>query len=248
MCLDAGDYDKDQGKALMIWECNGQPQQTWDYDATAQRIYLPNSLTDASLCLDAAGQSSKPGTAVDVWKCNDLWNQKFWVPPGYAPITTWKDNTMCLDLPGGKAFNGAKLQLWPCNNLVSQMWWFGVDDWKVRYSYDTNYCIDAGGMGQGSGLFLWECNGLRQQSWGYDANMTSIYLANTTSGSRICMDALGGDSKVAAGMEVGIWECNELDNQKWLVQWYGDGFRGATETQRTLAKALSPPTADSIIV
>merc|ERR1712070_484531 len=233
-CLDAGNYDQDQGKPLVIWECNGQPQQKFGYDPKAQTIYLPDSMTDASLCLDAAGQSNSPGTSVDVWKCDGLWNQKFWVPPGYAPITTWKDNSMCLDLPGGKAYNGAKVQLWPCNNLASQMWWFGVDDWKVRYSYDMKYCIDAGDMQMGKALQLWECNDMKQQAWGYDANMTSIYLAQSDTDASICMDALGGNNGIKAGMEVGGWGCNGLDSQKWLVQWYGGR---TTKEELSLRKA-----------
>jgi len=259
MCLDAGDYDKNQGKQLILWECNGQPQQKWAYDEEAYTIYLPDSMQDASLCLDVAGQSSKDGASVDVWKCNGLWNQKFWVPPGYAPITTWQDNTLCIDLPGGKVYNGAPLQIWPCNNLASQMWWFGVDDWRIRYSYNTDYCIDAGNYDSpGTGLFLWECNDKKEQLWGYDANHSTIYLSNMSSDeSDRCMDALGGSPQ--AGDTIGSWGCNGYDQQKWLVQWYGDGLRNKLPQRHerlplskdgdvALEEASSAGTPESVLV
>lgn len=239
MCLDAGDYLHDQGEQLFLWECNGRAQQTWGFDSKMKTVYLSQSLgsrnlshPDASLCLDVAGKSSKPGAHVDVWPCSGLWNQQFWVAPGYAPIAHWEDSSLCIDLPGGKIYNGAPLQIWHCNKLTSQMWWFGVDDWKVRYVYDMSYCIDAGDMKQGSVLTLWKCNGLGQQRWGYDAQESTIYLGDSASDASVCMDALGGTPK--AGGQIGAWGCNGLTSQQWLVQWYGDGFASSRSPKSVL--------------
>ena len=40
-CLDAGSMQ--DGFQLMLWSCNGLPQQQWGYDASASRVYLANT-------------------------------------------------------------------------------------------------------------------------------------------------------------------------------------------------------------
>jgi len=75
-CIDAGDMN--DGTALKLWTCNGQPQQQFGYDGTMKTVYLSSSgSADASKCLDIKGGALEAGTLLEVWDCTGCWNQQF---------------------------------------------------------------------------------------------------------------------------------------------------------------------------
>jgi len=170
--------------------------------------------------------------------------------PGPSPssFTIWSymDNTKCIDIPGGDAFDGAKLWMWDCNGTPQQQWIFTAGSWRIESAFSRGKCIDAASAQDGVQLQLWECNGLYQQIIGYDSNMGTIYLAQSTSDSvsvrptsaddtavnssipRVskCVDLAGGDPSIETAVQ--IWDCNGHTNQGW-------GF-GSSLGPRTRAK------------
>ncbi|MGW4116914.1 ricin-type beta-trefoil lectin domain protein, partial [Actinosynnema sp. NPDC004786] len=58
------------GTQVQLWDCNGQPHQTWTYTAAKQ-------LTVNGKCLDAYNLGTTNGTQVVVWDCNGQTNQQW---------------------------------------------------------------------------------------------------------------------------------------------------------------------------
>lgn len=74
-CIDAGQA-KSGGTLLMLWDCNGSPQQQWGYDAQAGRVFLK----DTQMCLDVF--SVQGGNKVQLSECNSQAQQQFDVNGG----------------------------------------------------------------------------------------------------------------------------------------------------------------------
>ena len=54
-CLD-GSADAQIGQSLVLWDCNGYPQQNWAYDASGmQTVFLSTMEEDATRCMDILG-------------------------------------------------------------------------------------------------------------------------------------------------------------------------------------------------
>ncbi|NUT98775.1 MAG: alpha-galactosidase [Saccharothrix sp.] len=101
------------GTQAQLWDCNGQPQQSWTYTATKQ-------LTVNGKCLDAYNRGTTNGTQVVVWDCNGQTNQQ-WNVNSNGTITGVQ-STLCLDANGQGTTNGTKLILWSCNGQSNQQW------------------------------------------------------------------------------------------------------------------------------
>uniref|UniRef100_A0A7S1AY00 Ricin B lectin domain-containing protein n=1 Tax=Noctiluca scintillans TaxID=2966 RepID=A0A7S1AY00_NOCSC len=187
-------------------------QQVWGYDSTGGSIYLAQSQSDASLCMDLAGGSFDLGTVVQIWSCNGLGNQQWGLSSGIS-MRLGVDFKKCFDLAGGNTANGATIQVWDCNGLWNQKWVF--EDWQIKPAYDTSKCIDAGGLTPGNPLMIWDCNGYAQQIFGYDYNMQTMYLAQSSSDASLCVDLSGGSSNDGTAIE--IWSCTGCWNQQFIV-------------------------------
>lgn len=215
MCLDA--RDQQPGTQLMLWECNGQPQQTFgyiDYDSATDsgQVALGDS-SSATFCVDVAGGDVESGALLQVWECNGLPQQSFTLKKGIT-IRSGADYQVCLDLAGGEAQNGAEVEVWECNGLINQQWIFESGSNAIKWAGDSSYCIDSGALEEGRSLFLWECNGLTQQMWGYDEG--TIYLDDPrVGGSRFCLDI--PDGLFDPGTAAELWGCNGCWNQQWAV-------------------------------
>ena len=56
-CLD-GSADAQIGQSLFLWDCNGYPQQNWEWDAhrySRQTVFLSTMEEDATRCMDILG-------------------------------------------------------------------------------------------------------------------------------------------------------------------------------------------------
>merc|ERR1712028_289433 len=103
----------------------------------------------------------------------------------YKTITPSDHPLLCLALwSGSKPVDGTKLFLLECDGTDDQKWVF--DNSQIRYGADENFCVDAIDMtdsdleGQLSQLELRDCNAEAQQSWGYDADVSTIYIADSS--------------------------------------------------------------------
>jgi hypothetical protein len=101
------------GTQAQLWDCNGQPRQSWTYTSTKQ-------LMVNGKCLDAYNRGTANGTQVVVWDCNGQANQQ-WNVNSNGSITGVASN-LCLDANGQGSANGTKLILWACNGQANQQW------------------------------------------------------------------------------------------------------------------------------
>ncbi len=101
------------GTQAQLWDCNGQPHQSWTYTSGKQ-------LTVNGKCLDAYGHGTTNGTQVVVWDCNGQTNQQ-WTMNSNGSITGVGSN-LCLDATGQGTANGTKLILWACGGQANQQW------------------------------------------------------------------------------------------------------------------------------
>merc|ERR1712137_1505691 len=122
-----------------------------DTQISVEKMSTDNGKPD---CLFTEGRSKG-------WKVQGCWPK-----PGEIR-SFWSGR--CLDIPDGKAFNGQATQVWECNGVQSQQWEFAEGSYQIQSKQFNTYCLDAGGMDQGTQTSLWECNGLPQQNFGYDS-------------------------------------------------------------------------------
>jgi len=237
-CVDAADMTIDN--QLTLWECNGLQQQAWDYDADASTIFIANS----SFCLDfglAPDNVTVTSEKFHGSDCNGLDSQKWsiWDSPDpagapapapapspapaaplgsvvadswYKTITPFKNAGLCLDLWGSEQANGKTVSLLECNGKDNQIWVF--DNSQIRYGADENFCVDAQDMTIDTKLTLWECNGSAQQAWGWDAEASTMFIAN----SSFCLDFWEApDNGTVTSEPLTGADCNGLDTQKWNI-------------------------------
>ncbi|GGQ89318.1 extracellular catalytic domain type 1 short-chain-length polyhydroxyalkanoate depolymerase [Kitasatospora griseola] len=72
LCLDANAKGTTNGTKVIVWSCNGQPNQQWQVNANG-------TITGAQsgLCLDVAGLGTADGTPVQLWSCSGGSNQQW---------------------------------------------------------------------------------------------------------------------------------------------------------------------------
>lgn len=113
-CLDVSGGSQTNGAAVIIWDCNGQANQTWSASGAQElRVY-------GGKCLDVTGGGTANGTAVTIWDCNGQPNQQ-WRFNTNGTISAVGANK-CLDLAGGGTANNTRTQIWDCNGSASQRW------------------------------------------------------------------------------------------------------------------------------
>lgn len=209
VCADAGDmfYTRD----LVVWQCNGSPQQAMAYEQGAWH--------NNDNCIEA--QSALPGGAVQVWRCDDTRGQQGWtndfdngimysnIPFALAVWST--TNGKCWDIPGSDFVQSQYLQLWDCGGGVDNQGWLW-DGSQIRAAADLRICLDlpGGDTTSGNKLWLWQCNGSPSQEWGYNSDDGSIYSVN----SNACIDVMNSADD---GDNLMIWECNGLEKQQWSM-------------------------------
>jgi hypothetical protein len=195
---------------LQLWQCNGQEQQLWYWDAGSYQIQ-PGS--DRTKCVDA-GEALQIGTKLYPSNC-DKSPQQTW---------SWDENTQtvsvfsngkkyCMDLAGAKTSLGTAVQLWDCNGLWEQQWnvQAGI---TVRLTADWTYCMDleGGKTENGTPIQLWKCNGHGNQKWFFD-NWKIKYAGDPSK----CIDA---GSQMNSGNGLMLWDCNGLSQQNFGYDGY----------------------------
>ena len=71
-CLDASGQGAGNGTAVIIWDCNGQPNQQWAVNANGTITGV-----QSGLCLDAVGAGTASGTKMHLWACHGGANQQW---------------------------------------------------------------------------------------------------------------------------------------------------------------------------
>ena len=107
-CIDVPNASRDNGTRVQLYDCNGQPNQSWTYTATKQlQVY-------GDRCLDAAGSGN--GAAVQIYSCHSQTNQQ-WNLNSNGTISSVQSGR-CLDV--WSTANGAQVQLYDCHTGANQ--------------------------------------------------------------------------------------------------------------------------------
>ena len=84
-CID-GSADAQIGQSLFLWDCNGYPQQNWEWDAkrySRQTVFLSTMEEDATRCMDILGGavSAVDSAEVVIGYCTNAvgWHPTYWV-------------------------------------------------------------------------------------------------------------------------------------------------------------------------
>ncbi|MER5299185.1 ricin-type beta-trefoil lectin domain protein [Streptomyces lasiicapitis] len=96
-CVDVNASSSRNGTKIQGWDCTGNRNQTWWYDAEQQSLHT--GLTQ-DRCVDVPEGTYKEGTAVTLWNCHGGANQKFVERSG--TIRPAADPALCLTLSGPK--------------------------------------------------------------------------------------------------------------------------------------------------
>ncbi|WP_026928883.1 lectin [Glycomyces tenuis] len=113
-CLDVTGASQASGTEVVIWDCNGQANQSWTATGTGElRVY-------GDKCLDVSGGATANGSPVIIWDCNGGTNQQ-WRVNGDGSITAVGANK-CLDVSGRGTANGTPVVIWDCNGQANQQW------------------------------------------------------------------------------------------------------------------------------
>ena len=127
MCLDVEGWNAQGGGNVLLWECNGDPDQRWSMTPTGE-------LVDAigGVCLDAAGYDGRQGANVDVYRCERLADQRWTMVPrggGSFELRNQKSG-LCLDVQGRNGARGDNVLLWACDGGADQRWWW--EPWRAE--------------------------------------------------------------------------------------------------------------------
>jgi len=110
-CLDANGQGTTAGTKVILWTCNGQPNQQW-------KLNINGSITgvQSGLCLDVSGAGTGNGTLIQLWTCSGAANQQWTRPdPSLANFSIAHDLSYIIpDLKQALALNpGLKLMANP---------------------------------------------------------------------------------------------------------------------------------------
>ncbi|MDQ1307266.1 MAG: hypothetical protein QG671_3098 [Actinomycetota bacterium] len=113
-CLDVNGASQANGTAAIIWDCNGQNNQTWtSTDSGELRVF-------GGKCLDVSGAATANGASVVIWDCNGQSNQQ-WRFTADGTITG-AGSGRCLDVSDNSTANGARAQIRDCTGSAAQKW------------------------------------------------------------------------------------------------------------------------------
>jgi cytochrome c len=114
-CVDVPGATTTNGTQLQLWDCNGNTNQRWTYNATSKALTVYGNK-----CVDANAQGTINGTQVIIWNCNGQANQQ-WNLNANGTITGVQSG-LCVDATGTGTANGTRLQLWSCTGAANQQW------------------------------------------------------------------------------------------------------------------------------
>jgi type 1 glutamine amidotransferase len=111
-CLDVDGGGTANGTQIQIWDCVGNPAQTWTRSGSTLRAL--------GKCLDVSGGGSADGTKIQLWDCNGSGAQD-WVAQSDQTVRN-PQSGKCLDVSTNSAANGQDVHLWTCHAQANQRW------------------------------------------------------------------------------------------------------------------------------
>lgn len=121
MCLDIAGYAARGDGNVLLWRCNGDPDQVWSFSRNGE---LTSALDGR--CLDAAGYDGARGANVGVYLCEGRPDQQWTMVPRGRGVFELRNaqQGMCLDVNGRRGAEGDNVLLWHCDGGRDQLWTF----------------------------------------------------------------------------------------------------------------------------
>lgn len=117
-CIDVEGNNAENSTPVILYDCNGQPNQKWEFNAA------DGSIRSLGKCLDVEREHTGNNSKVILYDCKGSDNQKW---------TEYSDQTIrnpvsgrCLDARGAKSDNGTQLIIYDCNGQTNQAWYVGM--------------------------------------------------------------------------------------------------------------------------
>jgi len=121
LCLDVQGWNTRGNANVLLWDCNGDPDQTWAMEPTGALINGANGRA-----LDVAGTAGQRGANVDVYTPERSTDQRWdLVPRGKRTFQLVnRKQKLCLDVEGTAGARGNNVLLWTCDGGADQLWSF----------------------------------------------------------------------------------------------------------------------------
>jgi hypothetical protein len=152
-CLGVAGNATGNGAATELQDCNGTPNQVWQYnlDTSGPRVFQFKQAASGR-CLTVRGGGTANGAVLELWDCADNAAYQVW---RFAPEGTLVNTVSgrCVDLAGYGTGAGAAVQLYDCNpGWTNQVWRARADG--SLFSPQAARCIDVAGGGTADGTVI----------------------------------------------------------------------------------------------
>ena len=234
-----GGYNTD-GTNVQIWNNNKTNGQKWKIEKSGKKgekiiddgIYIIKSIIDSSKVLDVTGASLKNGANIEIWDKTELNNQKFRVTydnNGYYVISDIRTGKV-LDVYGGYSKPGTNVQMWEANGTDGQKW--KIEKKEEGYKIvsklgDLALDIYGGYIKSGTNVQIWTNYGSEGQRFDFEKTNKNVienglYEIQTMVDNNKVLDVTG--RSIENGANVEIWERTYGNNQKFNVNYVGNGY------------------------
>lgn len=244
-CVDIPNADVHNGQDLQIWDCNGNPAQNFQYDASDGSMRVSKQ---TNTCIDITSFECPDGPDKGVWSCFNAGaraqlyqcnggskNQKFsfqGTELGVAAslvVTSSSSSkssgeTYCVADKTGKYDNSAALTVEECTNQykLTIPWLFGSQLRPLAViGTDNQVCMDAADnkVENGQQMIVWTC--MKQQGGLLQGNQNYYYNSADSSirfvqFPNMCLDA--DANHLSVGGKIQVWSCNGGPNQQWTLE------------------------------
>ena len=114
-CVDVAAGNSANGTPIVLWDCNGNPDQQWT-------VSPDGTVRSLGKCLDVSGYGTANGSLTHLWDCapTPTANQ-VWVAQLDGSLMN-PVSGRCLDAVGVSSANGTRLHLWDCYGGSNQRW------------------------------------------------------------------------------------------------------------------------------
>ena len=227
---------KANGTNIAMWTSEKTNWQKWifeKYTEPTQSIeegtYLIKSYANLQKAIEVKENN------VQIWDKSEAHNQKFtvkYVGSGYYTIQN-TDTGKMLDVYGGYTQAGTNVQIWEANNTDGQKWKIEKEGENyIITSKISGLSLDIYGANykaNGTNIAMWTSEKTNWQKWVFEKYTepkqiieNGTYEISMASNTNLLLDITGASKKDGANVE--IWKKVEANNQKFDIQYVGQGF------------------------
>ncbi|HET9143478.1 RICIN domain-containing protein [Actinophytocola sp.] len=174
-CLDVPLSSTVEGELLVLFDCTGNPNQSWAISQTAYpSLPEPIVVKHSGKCLDVRGgpQAVQDGAVIEQWQCTTAANQNWTLrDAGNGQVQLVAQNSgKCIQPVDGGTANSTALEQRTCASTAIQLWTrqntAGAGEYRFVH-VPSNRCLDVqlAGLTDGVPAIIFDCTGNPNQTW-----------------------------------------------------------------------------------